>query len=90
MQRSLAILDSLTQESSVPILNYLLHHQHATFPDLLIHSRLDAPVLEEQLEVLCGMKILVQREYLYQTVYELNRQRLRKITSLASVLGRRG
>jgi hypothetical protein len=88
LQRSLRILDSLSQERLLPLLNYLLDYQSATFADLLIHTKLDPEALEAKLDLLCGMSILRRGSNGYGDVYELDRRRLETIAALVRLLGR--
>ncbi|MCH2085019.1 MAG: hypothetical protein MK226_21720 [Saprospiraceae bacterium] len=80
--RALVVLDALSDELSIPILEYLKQNRSASFLDLTVHTGLESSTLDEQLESLCATKVIRSVTTVYETRYYFNTRRYLRIAML--------
>ena len=86
LDEALLVLETLSDELCLKIMDYLKSNHSASFLDLTIHTRLDSSSLEECLEALCATKIITQKSSIYQTKYFFDVKRYQKIARLVKLL----
>ncbi|MCI5080427.1 MAG: hypothetical protein MRY78_01975 [Saprospiraceae bacterium] len=82
LDRALGVLETLSDELTIPILTYLKLNRSASLLDLTVHTRLDSDLLDERLELLCSTKVIRQVTTVYETKYYFNTERYNRIAAL--------
>lgn len=88
LSRAIDALETLSSPAGSLILEALQEHFAATFLELALFTGLSSAVLEEQLEILCGAGIIMERETEGERCFTLDRPRLMRTMAAASNLSR--
>jgi hypothetical protein len=80
------VLHTLSEAPSVSILDYLLENGEATLLDLIITTGMDADTLDGQLDLLCQTKVVQLHSNLYSNWYQIDYQRLERVSLVAGQL----
>lgn len=84
--QAILLLETLSQDESIPILEFLRKRGGGTFHEILQSLTVNARDLERQLSTLTSAGILVLRKKTTAKYYTLNRGRLSTITRVAGRL----
>lgn len=84
--QAILLLETLSQDESIPILEFLRKRGGGTFHEILQSLTVNTKDLERQLKTLTSAGILVLREKTAAKYYTLNRGRLSTITRVAGRL----
>lgn len=79
---ALFVLEALSDELSIPILEYLKQNRSASFLDLTVHTGLESSALDEQLELLCTTEVIRSVTNVYETRFYFNARRYFRIVIL--------
>ena len=80
------LLETLSRDESIPILEFLRRTKEATFHQIAQHLKVNARDLEGQLNSLTAMGALVLREKTTSAYYTINTGRLSTISKMAGRL----
>lgn len=86
LTQALFTLQTLSDEQSIPILDYLQEYEEASLLDLTVATRLHTSTIELQLELLCQTKIVRPRRSIYGNFFRLDQERLAKVLAIAKCL----
>ena len=89
LEKAISILETLSHDLSISILNYLTKHGNATVLDLTIHTGIDSSTIESQLDLLGTTGVVFPKTNLYNCSYALNCQRLKQIKAIGKQLNQR-
>lgn len=89
LEKAISILEILSHDLSISLLNYLLKSGKATVLDLTIHTGIDSSTIESQLDLLRSTGVVSQRSSLYNCIYTLDYQRLKQIKLIGKQLNQR-
>jgi len=87
--KALFILETLCEDQSISVLEYLRASRKASFLDLSLATSLDSFVLEEQLQKLCETGVVIQQEHITGSIYFLDYERIAKVNAIAGKLSHR-
>ena len=86
LNKALFVLETMSADLSISILEYLKKNQTANLLDLTIHLGIDSTSIEAQLDLLGSAGIVQQRSNLYTTSYCLNQKKMKQVQSIAKQL----
>lgn len=89
LEKAISILETLSHDLSISILNYLTKHGNATILDLTIHTGIDSSTIESQMDLLGNTGVIRPQSNLYNCTYALNFQRLKQIKAIGKQLNQR-
>jgi predicted transcriptional regulator len=86
LSKALFVLETMSTDLSISILEYLKKNHTANLLDLTIHLGIDSSSIESQLDLLSTAGIVQQRSNLYATSYCLNKKKIKQVRSIAKQL----
>ena len=89
LDKAISILEILSNDLSISLLNYILRSGKATVLDLTIHTGIDSAAIENQLDLLGSTGVVCQKTNLYNCTYSINTKRLQQIKAIGKALSQR-
>ena len=86
LEKAILVLETMSTDLSISILEYLKRHKNATLLDLTIALGMDSSTIESQLDLLMMTGVIRPKTDLYNTTYKLNLQRVRQVSGIAKKL----
>ena len=86
LHKALFVLETMSTDLSISILEYLKKNQNASLLDLTVHLGIDTAAIESQMDLLGLAGIVQQRSSLYDTTFTLNKCRIREVNAIAREL----
>ncbi|MCG8327252.1 MAG: hypothetical protein MI974_06175 [Chitinophagales bacterium] len=83
---AVAVLETLISPFSNSIINYLKNHGSASFSELILHTNLEATLLQDHLEQMCQIRVLKRIEDVIANDYAINYERLNRVKKAAKQL----
>lgn len=86
LEKAIFILDTMSTDLSISILEYLKKYQNANILDLTVHLGIDSSTIEAQMDLLGIAGIVQQQNNFYTATYSLNVNRIKEVNSIAKEL----
>ena len=84
--QAILLLETLSKDESIPIINFLRKKGGASFPELLQYLKINATELDQHLRQLTAVGAVIRKEKTTIAYYTINQGRLSTISKVAGRL----